>query len=266
MRRIGKIGSQVSGLFKGNSRSSGSSRGRTQEWDEGSSRRPARSPSPEVSLRSRSSSAANSVTNSPAISRSNSATSSPVRSRPISTVASPTRFDARGRVTDPGHIQYQPSEWEREQYGLSEALGHSRFTGYGAPRPERFPVDGHLPNGQYFNVTGFRGPAINAGDDHVIDRERASYVIDHGEMSYEQAAMYRGYENQPVFSTYETSGYDRSNCVHAHAELGRNMFGWDIQHHQHATPQDLADQMRGLRVDDYSGYSSYRNGNASDSE
>lgn len=138
MRRIGKIGSQVGNFLKGNSRSSGSSRGRTQEWDEGSSRRPARSPSPEFSnLRSRSSSAASSVASSPAVSRSSSATNSPVRSRPISTVASPTRFDANGRVTDPGHIQYQTSDWEREQYGAERgprplAVYRSRFSPAGA--------------------------------------------------------------------------------------------------------------------------------------
>ncbi|WP_247584791.1 MULTISPECIES: hypothetical protein [Ralstonia solanacearum species complex] len=108
-----------------------------------------------------------------------------------------------------------------------------------------------------------RGPAINAGDDHVIDHGYASHVIDHGEMSYDQAARYREYQSQPVFPSYETSGHDRSNCVHGHAELGREIFGWNIQHDQHATPQDLAEQMRGLRVD---GYSSYRNGNDSDSE
>ncbi|MDB0544591.1 type III effector, partial [Ralstonia solanacearum] len=224
----------------------GSSRGRTQDRQEGSSRRAARSPSPDLaSLPSRS--------------------ASPVGRRPISTVASPTRFDERGRVTDPGHIQYQTSEWEREQYGLSDAIGHSRFTGYGAPRPERFPVEGNLPDGRYFNVTGFRGPAINAGDDHVIDHGYASHVIDHGEMSYDQAARYREYQNRPVFPSYETSGYDRSNCVHGHAELGRQIFGWEIQHHQHATPQDLAEQMRGLNVNDYN-HRSYRNGSDSDSE
>ncbi|MDB0570531.1 type III effector [Ralstonia solanacearum] len=257
-RALGKVGN----FLRVSSSSSGSSRGRTQEVEEGSSRRAARSRSPEFeNLRSRSSSAASS----PVYSRSNSATSSPARSRPISTVASPTRFDGRGRVTDPGHIQYQTSEWEREQYGLSDAIGHSRFTGYGAPRPERFPVEGHLSNGQYFNVTGVRGPAINAGDDHVIDHGYASHVIDHGEMSYDQAARYREYQDQPVFPSYETSGYDRSNCVHGHAELGRQIFGWEIQHHQHATPQDLAEQMRGLNVNDYN-HRSYRNGSDSDSE
>ncbi len=263
MRRIGKIGSQVGNFLKGDSRSSGSSRGRTQEWDEGSSRRPARSPSPEFSnLRSRSSSAASSVASSPAVSRSSSATNSPVRSRPISTVASPTRFDANGRVTDPGHIQYQTSDWEREQYGLSEALGHSRYTGPGSPRPERFPVSGYLQDGRPFNVPGIRGPAINAGDDHVIDRRYASHVIDHGEMSYDQAARYMEQQSRPVFPTYETSGYDQSNCVHAHSYLGERLFRWDIPHHQHATPDQLAAQMHGLRVDDYR----YRNDNNSGSD
>lgn len=217
MRRLGKLGSQVGNFFKGQSHSSGSSRGRTYEREEGSSRR-ARSPSPDLSnLRSRSSSAASS----PAVSRSSSVTSSPVRSRPISTVASPTRFDERGRVTDPGHIQYQTSEYERARYPeMSEALGHSRYIGPGAPRAERFPVSGYLQDGRPFNVTGVRGPAINAGDDHVIDHRYASHVIDHGEMSDDQANRYIEYQSRPVFPTYETSGYYGSNCVHAHAYLG----------------------------------------------
>ncbi|AXV82469.1 type III effector [Ralstonia solanacearum] len=197
---------------------------------------------------------------------SSSAANSPVRSRPISTVASPTRFDDDGRVTDPGHIQYQTSEYERARYPeMSEALGHSRYTGPGSPRAERFPVSGYLQDGRPFNVTGVRGPAINAGDDHVIDHRYASHVIDHGEMSDDQAARYIEYQSRPVYPTYETSGYDRSNCVHGHAELGYGMFGWPIQHHQHATPDQLAEQMRGLSVSDYS-YSSHRNGSDSDSE
>lgn len=244
-RAIGKVNS-----FLKATHSSGSSRGRTQEWDEGSSRRPARSPSPEVSVRSRSSSAANSVTSSPVISRSNSATSSPVRSRPISTVASPTRFDAYGRVIDPGHIQYQTSEYERARYPeMSEALGHSRYTGPGSPRPERFPVSGYLSSGQPFNVMGVRGAAINAGDDHVIDHRYASHVIDHGEMSDEQAERYIAHQSRPVFPTYETSGYDHSNCVHGYSYLGESIFGQSISHHQHATPDELAEQMRNWRID-----------------
>ncbi|MHA6880059.1 type III effector [Ralstonia pseudosolanacearum] len=191
------------------------------------------------------------MTSSPVISRSNSATNSPVRSRPISTVASPTRFDANGRVTDPGHIQFQTSEAERARFPeLSEALGHSRYTGSGAPRPERFQVEGQLPNGQYFRVPGLRGPAINAGDDHVIDRGYASHVIDHGEMSDEQAARYIGHQGRPVFHTYETSGLDHSNCVHGYSYLGGSILGWDVQHHPHETPNGLAEQMRNWRVDD----------------
>ncbi|WP_197326757.1 type III effector [Ralstonia solanacearum] len=250
MRRIGKFGGQVSNFLKGNSRSSGSSRGRTQEAEEGSSRRAARTPSPEFSnLRS----------------RSNSATSSPARNRHISTVASPTRFDEHGRVTDPGHIQFQTSEFERARFPeMSEALGHSRLTGPGSPRAERFQVEGYLPDGRYFNVPGVRGPAINAGDDHVIDHRYASHVIDHGEMSDEQAARYIEQQGRPVFPSYETSGYDGSNCVHGHSYTGSNFFGWEIQHHQHAPPQDLAELMRGLRVDQ--SYSSYRNGSDSDSD
>lgn len=230
---------KVGGFFKTKSHSSGSSLGRTEDREEGSGRA-ARTPSPELSsLRG---------------------------SRPISTVASPTRFDDDGRVTDPGHIQYQASEYERARYPkMSEALGHSRHTGPGSPRAERFPVSGYLQDGRYFNVTGVRGPAINAGDDHVIDRRHASHVIDHGELSDDQAARYIEYQSRPVYPTYETSGYDRSNCVHCHAELGHGMFGWSIQHHQHAAPDQLAEQMRGLSVRDYS-YSSHRNGSDSDSE
>ncbi|MHC6052958.1 type III effector [Ralstonia solanacearum] len=243
-RAFGKVGN----FLRTSSSSSGSSRGRTQDRQEGSSRRAARSPSPDLaSLPSRSASA------------------SPVRSRPISTVASPTRFDERGRVTDPGHIQFQTSESERARFPeMSEALGHSRLTGPGSPRAERFQVEGYLPDGRYFNVPGVRGPAINAGDDHVIDHRYASHVIDHGEMSDEQAARYIEQQGRPIFPSYETSGYDGSNCVHGHSYTGSNFFEWEIQHHQHAPPQDLAELMRGLRVDQ--SYSSYRNGSDSDSD
>ncbi|KFX26354.1 type III effector [Ralstonia solanacearum] len=184
----------------------------------------------------------------------------------MSTVASPTRFDEHGRVTDPGHIQFQTSEFERARFPeMSEALGHSRWTGPGSPRAERFRVEGRLPGGQYFNVPGVRGPAINAGDDHVIDRRHASYVIDHGEMSDEQAARYIEQQGRPVFPSYETSGYDGSNCVHAHSYLGSGFFQWNLPHHQHQTPQGLAEQMQDLRVDDDNS-SSYRNGSDSDSD
>ncbi|WP_196385763.1 type III effector [Ralstonia solanacearum] len=240
---------KVGDFLKTSSSSSGSSRGRAQDRQEGSSRRAARSPSPDLaSLPSRS------------------ASTSPIRNRPISTVASPTRFDEHGRVTDPGHIQFQTSEFERARFPeMSEALGHSRRTGPGSPRAERFQVEGRLPNGQYFNVPGVRGPAINAGDDHVIDRRHASYVIDHGEMSDEQAARYIEQQGRPVFPSYETSGYDGSNCVHAHSYLGSGFFQWNLPHHQHQTPQGLAEQMQGLRVDDDNS-SSYRNGSDSDSD
>lgn len=67
------------------------------------------------------------------------------------------------------------------------------------------------------------GPAINAGDDHVIDHRYASHVIDHGEMSDEQAARYMEQQGRPIFPSYETSGYDRSNCVHAHSYGGSNL-------------------------------------------
>lgn len=69
-------------------------------------------------------------------------------------------------------------------------------------------------------------------------------------------------QSRPVFPTYETSGYDQSNCVHAHSYLGERLFRWDIPHHQHATPDQLAAQMHGLRVDDYR----YRNDNNSGSD
>ncbi|AKZ27457.1 type III effector [Ralstonia nicotianae] len=174
------------------------------------------------------------------------------RSRHVSTVASPTRFDDDGRVTYPGHIQYQTSESERERYpDLAEAVGHSRYTGPGSPRPERFPISGYFPDGQYFSVTGLRGPAIRSGDDAVIDRQHASHVIDHGEMSDAQAGRFMDWQNRSIYPTYETSGWEYSNCVHGHAEVGRSVFGWDVYPDQHARPQDLADQMGNLRVRNY---------------
>lgn len=170
--------------------------------------------------------------------------------RRVSTVVSDTRTDEKGNVTDPGHIQYQTSEAERARDpGLARAIGHSRRTDPHAPKPQRFKVSGHLPDGKPFRVNALKGAAINAGDDKPIDRQNASRLIDHGEMTDEQIARMKDLQQQPIFPEYETSGAHESNCVHGHAEVARTVFDWDVQPERHARPQDLAEQMAGFRTD-----------------
>ena len=170
--------------------------------------------------------------------------------RRVTTVVSDTQTDQEGKVRNPGHIQYQTSEAERARDpGLARAIGHSPRTDAHAPKPQRFKVSGHLPDGKPFRITALKGAAINAGDDKLIDRQKASRVIDHGEMTDEQIARMKDIQQQPIFPDYETSGAHESNCVHGHAEVARRVFDWDVQPERHARPQDLAEQMAGFRTD-----------------
>jgi hypothetical protein len=171
--------------------------------------------------------------------------------RRVSTVVSDTRTNEAGDVTDPGHIQYQTSEAERaREPGLARAIGHSRRTDPRAPRAQSLKVSGHLPDGTPFRVNALKGPAIDAGDDKLIDPQSASRVIDHGEMTDEQLARMKEIQQQPIFPEYETSGADSSNCVHGHAEVARTVFDWDVRPERHARPQDLAEQMAGFSTED----------------
>jgi len=171
--------------------------------------------------------------------------------RRISTVVADTKTDERGEVTDPGHIQYQTSEAERaREPGLARAIGHSRRTDVHAPKPQRFKVSGYLPDGKPFRVNALKGEAINAGDDKLIDRQKASRVIDHGEMTDEQLVRMKSLQARPILPEYETSGAQKSNCVHGHAQVARTVFDWDVQPQQHARPQDLAEQMADFKTDD----------------
>ena len=101
-------------------------------------------------------------------------------SRRVSTVVSDTKIDDEGKVTDPGHIQFQTSEAERARApGLGRVIGHSRRTDPYAPKPQRFKVSGHLPDGKPFRVNALKGAAINAGDDKLIEARKASRGIYH---------------------------------------------------------------------------------------
>ena len=170
--------------------------------------------------------------------------------RRISTVVSDTKIDKDGKVTDAGHIQYQTSESERaREPGLARAIGHSRRTDSHAPKPQRFKVSGHLLDGKPFSVDALKGAAIKSGEDKLIDRPKASRVIDHGEMTDEQIARMKEIQQQPIFPEYETSGADLSNCVHGHAQVARTVFDWNVEPERHARPQDLAEQMARFRTD-----------------
>lgn len=171
--------------------------------------------------------------------------------RPISTVVADTKIDEKGKVTDAGHIQFQTSDAERQRDpALGRVIGHSRRVDIRGPKAKSFKVSGQTPDGKKFRVNAFKGPAIRSGDDKVIDQSKASLVIDHGEMTDKQIEKMKEIQKAPIFDEYETSGRDLSNCVHAHATVARNVFGWDVQPEQHARPQDLGEQMKPFRVDD----------------
>ncbi|PMS16640.1 type III effector [Trinickia dabaoshanensis] len=157
-----------------------------------------------------------------------------------------------GKVTDPGHIQYQTTEEERAATpGLQESYGHSRRTDL--PATERTRVKGTLPDGTPFNVPGLKGPAIDYGSDKTLPRNASTKIIDHGTLSPEQAAILRDAGQQPMMPHYETSGADEANCVHAHAEMARKLGMDPGAVHKHARPQDLGQQMEGLKLDDSAG-------------
>lgn len=173
--------------------------------------------------------------------------------RRVHTVVADTKVTDDGKVQDPGHIQYQPSESERKREPqLAPAIGHARRTDALAPRPERLQVSGTLPDGKPFRVNALKGAAINAGDDKVIDDAKVTRVIDHGEMTEEQIARMKEVQRRPIFPTYETSGAQESNCVHGHAHVARTVFDWNVRPERHARPQDLAEQMAHLRTRDAS--------------
>lgn len=184
-------------------------------------------------------------------SNSRSALLEPLGGRRVHTVVSDTKIDANGNVEDPGHIQYQTSEAERERDPeLARAIGHSRLAGPNAPRPKRFKVSGTLADGKPFRVGALRGAAIVSGDDKLIAPEQVSRMIDHGEMTDAQIARMKEVQRQPIFAQYETSGIEKSNCVHAHAQVAGRVFDWNVQPEAHARPQDLAERMAHFKTTD----------------
>lgn len=171
--------------------------------------------------------------------------------RPVSTVAQPTEtkmVDGEARVTSPGHVQFQPSAQDLlNNPRLAPALGHSPVAS--REQRETFPVRGTLSDGTPFNVTGVRNQAKNAGDDVPLKHNAKTIVIDHGDMTPEQSARYEQAQRQPVFPNYETSGLDGANCVAAHLELTRQVFGHDPGPlHPHATPQEAARAVETLKT------------------
>jgi hypothetical protein len=178
--------------------------------------------------------------------------------RPISTVIQATHYytveQGRIQVNSPGHVQFQPSANDlKNNPNLASALGHCPVKGW--TQREEFPVQGQLPDGRPFSVTGVRNRARAAGADKRIDPKTASHVIDHGDMTPGQSRRFEAAQGQPVFPHYETSGLDRANCVAGHVELTSRIFGQDAGRkageglHVHAMPQDLAQRMEGVRTE-----------------
>ncbi len=178
--------------------------------------------------------------------------------RPISTVIQATDYsvDHRGRiqVKDTGHMQFQLSANDlKNNPSLAPALGHSPVKD--RSQGEDFPVQGQLPEGRPFSLTGVRNQAQLAGQDKPIDLRTATHIIDHGDMTPEQSRRYQAAQERPVFPQYETSGLERANCVAGHIELTKQIFGQDVGRkageglHPHAMPQDLAGRMEGVRTE-----------------
>lgn len=171
--------------------------------------------------------------------------------RPISTVISATEYEVRNgeaHIKYPGHVQFQPSPNDlRNHPQLAPALGHSPVADRSVS--ERFRVEGQLSNGLPFSVNGVRTQPRNAGDDKPLDPARANHVIDHGDMTDEQAKRYLAAQDQPVLPVYETSGFDGANCVAGHVELTRRVLGQEIRAMpKHAMPQELAEPMSPVRT------------------
>jgi hypothetical protein len=171
--------------------------------------------------------------------------------RPISTVISSTEYDVRNgeaQVKYAGHVQFQPSENDlRNHPELAHALGHGPVTD--RRMRETLPVRGQLSNGLPFAVTSVRAQPKNAGDDKPLDPARASHVIDHGDLTDEQAQRYLAAQDKPVLPHYETSGQERANCVAGHVELTRRVLGQEIgPMPPHAMPQELAPVMAQVKT------------------
>jgi hypothetical protein len=167
----------------------------------------------------------------------------PRGNRPISTVIAATEYEVRNgeaHVKYAGHVQFQPSENDlRNHPGLAPALGHGPV----ADRRLRqtLPVQGTLSNGLPFSVSGVRAQPKNAGDDPPLDPARASHVIDHGDLTDEQARRYLAAQDKPALPHYETSGLKQANCVAAHVELTRRLLDQEVgPMPPHAMPQELA--------------------------
>ncbi len=165
--------------------------------------------------------------------------------RPISTAVTDTKFGKDGKVTDPGHIQFQTSEEERQEMpGLAPAIGHSPNFGQG--RRQSVPVNSTLRDGSPFNVTGVRGEAKPSGSDKVIPNPDRLY--DHGKASPEQLRTLRDMQEQPIFPKYETSGSDGTNCVSGHAEVA-NRLGMNVPTpYKHTLPQELGEDMKNKKA------------------
>lgn len=170
--------------------------------------------------------------------------------RPISTVVDPTRISAKGVVTNPGHVQLQTTQEEREKYGLQPAYGHSPSPLGMRGERECIRVEAQLADGRPFAVSGFRVEARSLDQDKPLRQSAATLVFDHGPLSAPQAARLKESVGRAP-AVYETSGRDAANCVHVYADVATHVFGVPKSDlHPHALPQEVA-RLIAAQIDAY---------------
>lgn len=160
-------------------------------------------------------------------------------SRRVSVLANPTKMKD-GKVSDPGHIQFQYSESEADRVAMltgseaSAAIGHSRDISLpGERKSEEVQI-----GGQKYTVPGMKGPAIDSGNDKPLKETKDTMHADLGELSDEQLHALHSISEGKVYEQYETSGNEGSNCVHAAADISNKVFGTDLKMPPNATPQE----------------------------
>ena len=156
----------------------------------------------------------------------------------------PTRIDARGKVTDPGHIQIQTTPKEQRKYGVAPVYGHSRDIRQ--PTTGHHQVSGTLPDGKEFSVKGVLGPGKKATDDKMLTGDSV-IRIDMGELSHEEAERLKQFSDRQIFAQYEVSGDLGTNCVHGVKKVVETIHQAQLSVHKHETPQgagkSLAEQL-----------------------
>ena len=160
--------------------------------------------------------------------------------RRVSTVANPTTTKPNGDVSDPGHVQFQYSESEKQRLEAltgekaPPAIGHTRDRSVPPERATRTVTI----NGRQGEVMGVKGRAIVSGNDKPVLQTPNTLRADLGELDDEQLLAMHAISKKPIMDTFETSGTERSNCVHGAAKVANEVFGTELEMARFATPQD----------------------------